>query len=392
MDVCPLTGLTGTELVAEYDMSITSDGRLLQANVRNLVSRSSGLVFNATGARGGERGFYSDEYDLHSENALSEFTYFDQGDAVGIHDGIAAFLEEHVDLPERGRMLDIGCGKGLLLRRLGRLRPAWRQAAVEPSANARNFFAEVLPELDVFEGTFEESPFVESQFDLVLANGVLEHVPAPMEFLQTFRSCLGEGGTGFIGVPNFANNAADLFTFDHLNRFTQPVLERMFRRAGLETVGTLAPATRVPMWFIVRPSQPQTVSYEGLYERSSGMLRKHLAFIDGMFDTYERASADFAASRRPVVVYGTGAIGVLGTAYTPMTEEVVTAVLDDNPSVWSSQKMGSPVRPPADLKKLGDVNVTISANPCYIGPILKKVESYAAPGAQVFAPPREVWE
>ena len=77
---------------------------------------------------------------------------------------------------------------------------------VEPSKNAKKFFQKVMPHISIFEGIFQQSPYLNGNFELITANGVLEHVPHPVEFLKEIRNSISEDGHVFIGVPNFENN------------------------------------------------------------------------------------------------------------------------------------------------------------------------------------------
>ena len=184
---CPITGSDDTVLLVSYDQCITSDSQLVNANVENRISRASGLVYNASGARGGEKGFYTDEYDFLSESVLSEWKVFDSsGQGEGLYHQIVDFIDSGIALPRKGRILDIGCGKGLLLKRFSEKYPDWELCAIEPSKNAKAFFEEVMPKVSLYDGNFEDSPYINQTFDLVTASGVLEHVPKPVQFLELF--------------------------------------------------------------------------------------------------------------------------------------------------------------------------------------------------------------
>ena len=83
--------------------------------------------------------FYTDEYNLHSENAESEFKYFDSNKVVGIYDEIVEFLINSLQNFKNKKILDIGCGKGLLLNKLNKKFPDAKLHGVEPSRNAAEF-------------------------------------------------------------------------------------------------------------------------------------------------------------------------------------------------------------------------------------------------------------
>ena len=79
-------------------------------------------------------------------------------------------------------------------------------------------------------------------------------MPNPVTFLKAIRNSLADDGYLYVGVPNFENNPADLFTFDHLARFTPNTINLTFNLAGFKIVSKIVPDKRVPMWFIVQKS------------------------------------------------------------------------------------------------------------------------------------------
>ncbi len=100
----------------------------------------------------------------------------------------------------RGRMLDVGCGRGILpalMRERG-----WEAHGLEFSATAARHAREEL-QLPVFVGDFLESPYASDSFDAVVFWHVLEHVPDPVAALARARQILRPGGLLVIAVPNF---------------------------------------------------------------------------------------------------------------------------------------------------------------------------------------------
>ncbi|HEX6476236.1 MAG TPA: class I SAM-dependent methyltransferase, partial [Acidimicrobiales bacterium] len=81
-------------------------------------------------------------------------------------------LVHRVDLPDKPRVLDAGCGTGRTLVDLGALGPA---AGVDPSGDAVAFCHR--RGLDTVRlGGLEGLPFEAGGFDLLVASDVLEHV------------------------------------------------------------------------------------------------------------------------------------------------------------------------------------------------------------------------
>jgi 2-polyprenyl-3-methyl-5-hydroxy-6-metoxy-1,4-benzoquinol methylase len=101
------------------------------------------------------------------------------------------------------RCLDIGCGRGYFPAILKRL--AWDACGVEISPEAAGYARSKFA-LDVFTGTIEQ--YARSaqarQFPLVTAIDVIEHVPAPVDFIAAAAGAVAPGGMLIIDTPNGA--------------------------------------------------------------------------------------------------------------------------------------------------------------------------------------------
>jgi SAM-dependent methyltransferase len=91
------------------------------------------------------------------------------------------------------RVLDFGCGTGLLTKYLHDLRPDWQYFMADPSAGMLAVARETAPfaACGVLEG--ETMPFDVAGFDLVLMSGVVHHVPES-EWPEMFARVLGALG------------------------------------------------------------------------------------------------------------------------------------------------------------------------------------------------------
>ena len=118
---------------------------------------------------------------------------------------ISAFRRRRVDMirkwigPPPGRVLDIGCGRGLFL---AHMKSAGYEAfGTQFSRPAANFIQQRYG-IDVFVGELADSPYADSSFDLITLWHVLEHTRDPAEYLRRIRRLLKPGGHLFIEVPN----------------------------------------------------------------------------------------------------------------------------------------------------------------------------------------------
>lgn len=167
----------------------------------------------------------------------------------------ASFRAENAGLLERfepyrgqGRLLDVGCASGWLLKHAAER--GWRVTGVELSgdavAHARGLG------LDVRQGTLAEAALPAASFDLVYMGDVLEHVPDCREAVAEVARLLAPGGHFFLRGPITTHSLARSLALAacgalgrpivlreppyHLWEFTPRSLRALLGRAGLQLV------------------------------------------------------------------------------------------------------------------------------------------------------------
>ncbi len=137
-----------------------------------------------------------------------------------------------------GRALEIGCGSGAFLALLKQ--HGWQVAGIELSktaaATAKREF-----DIEVFTDGLDQAPFARESFDYIHLSHVIEHLPDPVEALQTVRRWLKPTGTIYIETPNvdsFARRRLGGYWLNwdtprHLCLFTPPTLTKTLTAAGL---------------------------------------------------------------------------------------------------------------------------------------------------------------
>jgi 2-polyprenyl-3-methyl-5-hydroxy-6-metoxy-1,4-benzoquinol methylase len=145
-----------------------------------------------------------------------------------------------------GRLLDVGCGDGLLLTQ-ARER-GWEPWGLEVSSElvTRVQAAEGLERVHL--GTVGEAAYPTAHFDAVALINVIEHLRDPGETIAEIARVTRLGGVVAVHAPNAGSLAArlrgsawhHLEPYEHFYYFTARTLERMLARYGLVRVSSFA--------------------------------------------------------------------------------------------------------------------------------------------------------
>jgi 2-polyprenyl-3-methyl-5-hydroxy-6-metoxy-1,4-benzoquinol methylase len=139
-----------------------------------------------------------------------------------------------------GRILDIGCGRGLFLKIMRD--DGWEVYGVE-------FDVETAPHIygiPVVSGEPASWGFPGGSFDVITMHHVLEHLPQPKEMIDDCRMLLKKGGLFVCAVPNFlslqsAAGRGAWFHLDvpyHLHHFSEEGLRSILMKSGFRIVRT----------------------------------------------------------------------------------------------------------------------------------------------------------
>jgi SAM-dependent methyltransferase len=132
---------------------------------------------------------------------------------------------------QRGRMLDVGCGDGRLVRKAQEL--GWDAAGVDFDPLAIE--AGRRGGLNVHTGRLEDLHFPDDSFDLVLMSHVIEHLYDPRRTLSEISRILRAGGTLVVTTPNAGGAGHRRFGSDWVH-LDPPRHLRLFTAANLRTL------------------------------------------------------------------------------------------------------------------------------------------------------------
>jgi SAM-dependent methyltransferase len=180
--------------------------------------------------------YYSVEKPLYVERYLEDREWWN-----AVYDGRYEVLERALP-PRRRRILDVGSGPGLFLRR-GADR-GWKATGIEPSRQAAEHTRALGVEV---VNAFLDAGTAKGlgKFDAIHMSLVLEHIPDPAAFLALVRGLLAPGGVLCVVAPNDYNPFQEALRRScghspwwvapphHVNYFDFRSLSRLLRRTGL---------------------------------------------------------------------------------------------------------------------------------------------------------------
>jgi 2-polyprenyl-3-methyl-5-hydroxy-6-metoxy-1,4-benzoquinol methylase len=237
--VDPETGLLREELARVRGCPVCGSGEarelFVKAGFRHVKCRACDMVYvNPVLREERLHSFYMDE-DSWTKVLMNEAQQ--ELDRKKFAYGLDV-IEEHV--PERGRLLDVGCGPGVFLE-VARER-GWRVAGVE----FNRWCLERLRglEIEASDVPLEQAEEEPGSHECVTMFSVLEHIIEPGPMLAAAHRILVAGGVLLIEVPNIDGLASRLLhersaTFggdSHVNFFNVRTLTRMLGGVGFEVL------------------------------------------------------------------------------------------------------------------------------------------------------------
>lgn len=146
---------------------------------------------------------------------------------------ITTILDTYMkETPRPGRVLDVGCGTGLMLSKLKH----WEPTGLDFSHLAMNFCRKRGIE-HLMIGDVVKLPVADESVDLVLALDLIEHIERDDLMIQEFRRVLRPGGYLMATVPahQFLWSDHDI-ALHHYRRYSYKSLRKLLDSAGLEPV------------------------------------------------------------------------------------------------------------------------------------------------------------
>jgi SAM-dependent methyltransferase len=287
---------------------------------------------------------YGDYTIYHQSNGVEQCVFDGSGGASLRSSQLLEAFGGCVQLPETGRMLDVGCGNGAMLRAFSRFAPDWTLAGSELSNRTQNEVMGINGVEAFYVGPPKDIP---GRFDVVTMSHLLEHVADPINYLVSLRDKLAETGLLLIEVPDALQNPFDTLVADHATHFTLETLPLVIEKAGYEVL--FAANDWIPKELTIVARKAHQPAEENP-SRKIDTLSAATEIVQWLKQTVTAARASSLKE----------AFGIFGTsiASTWLASELGDAVkffVDEDPSRSGKTFMGKPVYDPAHIPVRGSV-------------------------------------
>jgi SAM-dependent methyltransferase len=325
--------------------SMLSDGRVLEVPLAKVSCLECGLVSHANPpSRQEVRQTYDQDYTLGVVESASDVARARNYAAAIASLGLAA---------REGRILEAGCGAGLVLRELAAMWPNAEFIGLE--AAPRLARGQDTARLSIRQGFLEDLADGPG-FDLVFSINVVEHAADPRRFLQAMTGQLSPHGMGIVICPDAVQPNVELLFADHLHSFTAQALKNFTSDGAWGESPSPFDGFRI---YICRPTTgiarlpTASVDPMALHQRRTDYLSRWSRLDTLLLDRSKNADR--------LSCFGAGEAAALLRAYTPGAWNKVDVLAVDQPAV--STLFGKPVVDIATLRPAPGHAILLATHP-----------------------------
>lgn len=368
---CHACGSRGVRSLPEYAnlCRVTSDCKPWPRGGRIGVCRACGTIQKAL-----DHDWWLDadriyrEYTIYYQSDGAEQAVFSpvSGQSASRSRRLLERLLGETPFPDTGRLLDIGCGNGALLRAFSRLKPGWRLAGSELSDKYRSL-VEQIPGVSTLHVCPPEQ--IPDSFNVVSLIHALEHIYRPVEFLRRLHDHLLPDGRLIIEVPDVAQNPFDLLVADHASHFTKETAAQALRLAGYQIETAATDWVPKELTFVARAEEAAPAGVGRQHHEGVNGVRRQLQWLHRVVSA-ARAAASAAG--------GEGRLGIFGTSITAtwLVSELggdVGFFVDEDPNRIGREFMGKPIFHPRQVAS--ESQVFLALPPAVAGTVRGRLEA-----------------
>ncbi len=324
---------------ATSERALTSLCQIREGRVEIWACEDCGHLFGKALADVGN--FYEQDYKILL-NQEDEDQIYDRLDGVITYrtDHQMAVMGKKLALPQNPRVLDYGCAKASMAKRLSTRRPDADLHLFDVSHLYLSFWQNFIARDKI--AIHQTPPSWNGSFDLVMSFFAFEHIPTPGPSTAHIHGLLKEGGVFYGVVPYVFSNIADFIVIDHVNHFTRSSMHHLLSDHGFGDISIDSDSHRGALVFsAIKGGSPTPVQVEDIRTQAK-TIAQYWTSIDDRIQTMERTA------RQPAAIYGAGFYGayIFNTLENPHN---IACFIDQNPWLVGRTMFRKPIIAPADL-------------------------------------------
>lgn len=176
----------------------------------------------------------NDSEKKQGKNYLSKVYSYERRPLSDYPEKLAQYLCEKYIYKEKGKLLDVGCGRGDMLKAFEKKN--FSVFGIDLSKES----VEMCHPINVQNINLEDEKFNynEDNFDVIFSKSLIEHLNNPVNFINSCKKLLSENGCLVIMTPSWIHHSWGPFYLDHTHRtpFTLQSLRDLANLGGFENV------------------------------------------------------------------------------------------------------------------------------------------------------------
>jgi 2-polyprenyl-3-methyl-5-hydroxy-6-metoxy-1,4-benzoquinol methylase len=305
-------------------------------------------------------------YSIYHQSEGAEQSVFDEiSGGVSSRSGhLLEQLRSQINLPETGRLLDVGCGNGAFLRAFSSVMRGWSLCGTELNAKYKKVVEDIPGVVALYVGGPTDVP---GCFSIITLIHVLEHIPEPGQLLSQLWDKLDLGGHLVVEVPSFKRNPFDLLIADHITQFSKETFLRTVRGAGYDVITATEDWVPKELTIVARKGDRSASPGDSV---TSSEVHPLLMRLDWLRAVVTMANRHSKSSR----------FGLFGTsiAATWLFDELAGRVeffVDEDPNRAGRTYMDRPVYLPNDVP--AGSRVLVALPPDFAEPVKARLEKHS---------------
>ncbi len=326
--------------------------------------------------------YYDEQYQFFDQSEEDDIIYkVVEGKKIYRQQHQVDTLLQKVQFSDGMRVLDYGCAKGTVMKRLVEKNPNVVPHLFDVSKMYVHLWEKFLkPEQ---YASYQPKNTWQASFDIITSFFAFEHTPDPLKELATIKNLLKEDGLVYIIVPNVFENIADFIVADHVHHYSEISLRYMFAKAGFETVeidtqshfgAYIAVGKKTAQTSL--PFEPNVVELTKVVETA-----KQCATY---WDTSQARIRSFEQNvgTKKAAIYGAGVYGsFIATCLQNLGN--IQCFTDQNPLLQGTEAFDKPILTPIQLPE--DIQVIyVGLNPTIAKKIIANIESWQNKSLEIF--------